>query len=278
MINRVTVICENSVQTPLPVIGEHGLSFYLEGVEGATVFDTGQGLGFMHNMKMLGKNFSSIQRVILSHGHYDHTGGLLSLLKERGSRIPVFLHPSAFYEKGALMPDGSTRPIGFQYSREEYEKNGAEFMEISGFTKITDSIAAISSVKHPAGWRAWDTRLMRRDENEVTPDPFEDDLSLIIETPSGPVVLLGCAHAGIIEILDSLSAATGYKNFYAVIGGTHLDSAPADYVDRAIDVIRRYNVEKVAVSHCTGLRVAARFANEFNERFINASAGRVFEF
>lgn len=278
MINRVTVICENSVQTPLPVIGEHGLSFYLEGVEGTTVFDTGQGLGFMHNMKMLGKNFSSIQRVILSHGHYDHTGGLLPLLKERGGSTPVFLHPSAFYEKGALMPDRSMRPIGFQYSREEYEKNGAEFMEISGFTKITDSIAAISSVKHPDGWRAWDTRLMRRDENGVTPDPFEDDLSLIIETPSGPVVLLGCAHAGIIEILDSLSAAAGYKSFYAVIGGTHLDSAPADYVDRAIDVIRRYNVEKVAVSHCTGLRVAARFANEFKERFINASAGRVFEF
>ncbi|HRX46582.1 MAG TPA: MBL fold metallo-hydrolase [Spirochaetota bacterium] len=278
MIKKVTIICENSVQTPLPVIGEHGLSFYIEGDEGATVFDTGQGLGFMNNMKVLGKGFSAVQRVILSHGHYDHTGGLLSLLKERKGSTPVFLHPSAFFEKGALMPDGSMRPIGFQHSREEYEKNGAEFKEISGFTKITGSISAISAIKHPEGWRAWDTRLMRKDGEKIESDPFEDDLSLLIETPSGPVVLLGCAHTGVIEILNALSAETGYTGFHAVIGGTHLDSAPAEYVDRSIDVIKSYNVEKVAVSHCTGLRVAARFANEFRERFINASAGRVFEF
>lgn len=278
MIKRVTVICENSVQTPLPVIGEHGLSFYIEGDEGSTVFDTGQGLGFMNNMKVLGKNFSVVQRVILSHGHYDHTGGLLSLLKERKGSTPVFLHPSAFYEKGALMPDGSMRTIGLQYSREEYEKNGAEFREISGFTKIDESIAAISAISHPDGWRAWDTRLMRKKGDAITADPFEDDLSLIIKTPSGPVVLLGCAHAGIIEILDSISEKTGYKSFHAVIGGTHLDSAPAEYVDRSIDVLKSYNVEKVAVSHCTGLRVAARFAHEFKEKFINASVGRIFEF
>lgn len=278
MINRVTVICENSVQTPLPVIGEHGLSFYIEGSSGSTVFDTGQGLGFMHNMKMLGKDISAINRVILSHGHYDHTGGLLSLLKERKTETPVYLHPAAFNEKGALLPSGDVRHIGFQVTREIYEAEGAKFMEISGFTRIDDSIGAISGIRHHDGWRAWDTRLMRKKGDEVTVDPFEDDLSLLLETSSGPVVLLGCAHAGIIEILDSLSTETGYKSFYAVIGGTHLGSAPAEYVDRAIDVIRRYNVEKIAVSHCTGLRVAARFANEFKERFINASVGRIFEF
>lgn len=278
MIKRVTVICENSVQTSLPVIGEHGLSFYIEGNEGSTVFDTGQGLGFMNNMKILGKSFSAVQRVILSHGHYDHTGGLLPLLKERKEKTPVYLHPSAFFEKGALMPDGNMRNIGFQFAKEEYEKNGAEFREISGFTKIDESIAAISAISHPDGWRAWDTRLMRKKDDAITADPFEDDLSLIIETPSGPVVLLGCAHAGIIEILDSISEKTGYKSFHAVIGGTHLDSAPAEYVDRSIDVLKSYNVEKVAVSHCTGLRVAARFAHEFREKFINASVGRLFEF
>ncbi len=278
MINRVTVICENSVLTPLPVIGEHGLSFYIEGSDGVTLFDTGQGLGFIHNMRMLGKDFSLIKRVILSHGHYDHTGGLYPLLKEREEETPVYLHPSAFNEKGALLPSGDVRHIGFQVSRDIYESEGASFIEISGFTKITGSVSAISEIKHPEGWRAWDTRLVRKTGNEILPDPFDDDLSLVMETASGPVVLLGCAHAGIIEILNSISEETGYKSFHAVIGGTHLDSAPDDYVDRAIEVIKKYNVEKIGVSHCTGFRVACRFANEFKERFVNASVGRVIEF
>ncbi|HOP62676.1 MAG TPA: MBL fold metallo-hydrolase [Spirochaetota bacterium] len=278
MIKKVTIICENSIEIPFPVIGEHGLSFYIEGDDGITIFDTGQGLGFMNNMKLLGKNIPSINRVILSHGHYDHTGGLLSLLKEREAATPVFVHPAAFIEKGALLPSGDVRSIGFPASREDYEKEGADFKEISGFTKVTDSISAISDIKHPEGWKAWDTRLMRKSGDGVIPDPFEDDLSLIIETPSGPVVLLGCAHAGIIEILDSISEETGHKKFHAVIGGTHLDSAPEDYVVKTIEVLKKYNVEKIAASHCTGLRIAARLAGEFGEKFINASVGKTFEF
>lgn len=278
MINKVTVICENSVQTPLPVIGEHGLSFYIEGSDGATIFDTGQGLGFMHNMKILGKEIDSIDRVILSHGHYDHTGGLLPMLKERDADTPVYLHPGAFNEKGALMPSGEVRHIGFQASREVYEAAGARFMEIRGFAKVTESITAVSEIPHPEGWRAWDTRLMRKKGDSISADPFEDDLSLLLETPSGPVVLLGCAHAGIIEILESISRETGYKSFHAVIGGTHLDSAPVEYVDWAADVIKKFMVQKVAVSHCTGFRVSARFSRIFGEKFINASVGRVFEF
>jgi len=278
MIKKITVICENSIEIPFPVIGEHGLSFYIEGDNDVTIFDTGQGLGFMHNMKLLGKDISSINRVILSHGHYDHTGGLLPLLKERDSATPVFLHPAAFIDKGALLPSNEVRHIGFQAMREDYKKEGADFREISGFTEDTDSISAISDISHPEGWKAWDTRLMRKAEDGVIPDPFEDDLSLLLNTPSGPVVLLGCAHAGIIEILDSISEETGHKSFHAVIGGTHLDSAPNDYVEKTIGVLKKYNVEKIAASHCTGLRIASRLAGEFGDKFINASVGKTFEF
>jgi len=109
-------------------------------------------------------------------------------------------------------------------------------------------------------------------------DPFNDDLSLMVETPSGPVVLLGCAHAGMVEILDQISEASGYKEFYAVIGGTHLGSAPHEYVRRSMDAMNRYNVQVVAVSHCTGFKVACAFAAEFGDRFANASVGKVFDF
>jgi 7,8-dihydropterin-6-yl-methyl-4-(beta-D-ribofuranosyl)aminobenzene 5'-phosphate synthase len=277
MIKRLTVICENSVYVPLPLIGEHGLSFLLEGDE-TTLFDTGQGLGVVHNLKLLRGNISSIDRIIISHGHYDHTGGLMPVLKEHGGKIPVFLHPSAFNDKFAQRTPDMSVKIGMGYVREEYENAGAVFTGLSGYSKISGCIHALCEVKRHEGWVAWDSMLKAEVDGAVRNDPFNDDLSLLIETSSGPVVLLGCAHAGMVEILDQIAEASGCKEFYAVIGGTHLGSAPDDYVKRAMDAMDRYNVQVVAVSHCTGFRVACAFAARFGERFVNASVGRVFEF
>lgn len=277
MINRITVICENSVYVPLPLIGEHGLSFLLEGDE-TTLFDTGQGLGVVHNLKMMGKDISSIKRIILSHGHYDHTGGLLPVLKEHGGKIPVHMQPSGFNDKLSLLPSGITVNIGLRAAREEYERHGADFVNVSGYCRVAESIHALCEVKRPDGWEPWDRMLKAKVSGEVRSDPFNDDLSLLVDTPSGPAVLLGCAHAGMVEILDQMAEASGHKEFHAVIGGTHLGTAPDDYVKRAMDAMDRYSVKVVAVSHCTGFRVACAFAARFGERFVNASVGRVFSF
>lgn len=277
MIKNVTVICENSVFVPFPLIGEHGLSFLLEG-DDTSLFDTGQGLGVVHNLKTLGKDITAIQRIILSHGHYDHTGGLIPVLKGHGGEVPVYLEPSAFNEKVTQLPSGITIPIGMRSPRIEYENAGAKFVDVAGYSKIADSIYAMCQVKRPEGWEPWDAMLKVKVSEEVKSDPFNDDLSLLIETLSGPVVLLGCAHAGMVEILDQISEASGYKEFHAVIGGTHLGTAPAEYVSRSIEAMHRYNVRVVAVSHCTGFKVACAFAHEFGDRFANASVGRVFSF
>jgi len=281
MKTKITVLCENSVIVPAPpLIGEHGFSCLIES-EDATLFDTGQGFGIENNMGKMGKQFDSIKRIVLSHGHFDHTGGLLTVLQNRKEKTPVYLHPDAFNDKKAVVPLPQTTiemPIGMRASKEDYEKAGAEFNFIKGFAKITDSISALSEVKHPADWKTWDVRLKQKINGEIQSDPFTDDLSLLINTESGPVVLLGCAHAGIVEILDDLSEKTGFKEFHAVIGGTHLENAPEEYVALAMDTLKKYRVKKVAVSHCTGLKMAGRFAAEFKNEFANASVGSVFEF
>lgn len=277
MINKITVICENSVYLPFPLIAEYGLAFLIEGGD-ATLFDTGQGLGVVHNLKVLGKKIPSIERIILSHGHFDHTGGLLQVLKEHGGDVPVYLNGTAFKEKYAARLPELTIPIGMTETREVYENNGAEFREVDGICRINNSITTLSGIIHEPGWSSWDTMLKVKSENGLESDPFDDDLSLLLETGSGPVVLLGCAHAGIVEILDTLSKKMGIKEFHAVIGGTHLDSAPEEYVMKAIDTLKKYKVQKIAASHCTGFRIACRLAYEFGERFHNAPVGRFFEF
>ncbi len=280
MKTRITVICENSVLVSLRLIGEHGLSFLIEG-EHTSLFDTGQGLGIINNLKQLGKGIDAIDRIIISHGHYDHTGGLMAILKDTQRRMPVYLNEDAFIEKIALLkgPQGTVeRAIGFPLSREDYESEGGDFNFIRRFTEIDKGIHSMSNIKRPADWKGWDERLKQKNKGVIIDDPFNDDLSLLIETDSGPVVLLGCAHAGIVEILDDISAETGYREFHAVIGGTHLGTASEDYIEKAIEALKRYRVKIIGTSHCTGFRVSCYMASVFRDEFRNASVGNVFEF
>ncbi len=280
MKTTLTVLCENTVGTPLPIIGEHGLSLLIQ--DGScTLYDTGQGLGLLNNMKIMGKDLNQIERIILSHGHYDHTGGLMALLNARSSAVPVFCHPDAFKAKIALyeMPGNNLEvPIGIRASVEEYEKAGAGFHWAEGYGEILNNLKYLSDVARPAGWKTWDALLKQKSGDTIIDDPFNDDLSLLMETDSGAVVLLGCAHAGIVEILDDFSAKSGHKEFYAVIGGTHLESAPDEYFAKAIESLERYKVKMIGTSHCTGFKRAASLYAHFKDRFVPVSAGTVLEF
>lgn len=280
---RVTVLCENSIGVPMPkgLMGEHGLSFLIEDKDHTVLYDTGQGVGIMNNMTLLGKDVDAVDTIIISHGHYDHTGGLMSVLQQRKKGIPVHIHGEAFQNKVAYIetPDGNFDiPIGFQHSRQDYETGGAEFTFVDHFSKIDDHVFTIADIDRPAGWKTWDVRLKVKDNNDIVDDPFNDDLSLLLETDSGPVVLLGCAHAGIVEILDDLSAKTGHTEFHAVIGGTHLGSAPEAYIKKAMDTFRKYKVKVLGTSHCTGFYAAAAIMSQFKDEFVPANVGSFFDF
>jgi len=277
---KLSVLCENTVCSPMPFIGEHGLSLLIEN-ETTTLYDTGQGFGLINNMKVLGKNPDMIDRIIISHGHYDHTGGLMQMLKARGTGMEVYCHPDAFIQKIAYyqMPGNNLEvSIGFQSSRQEYENAGAHFNWISGYGGLSDTLAFISDVARPEGWKTWDVRLKRKIDGIIEDDPFNDDLSLLVETESGPVVLLGCAHAGIVEILEDISAKSGHTSFHAVIGGTHLESASAEYFERTVEVIERFNVAIIGTSHCTGFKRSSALASHFKDRFTQVAVGTVMEF
>lgn len=279
MKTKITVICENTASIP-KLTGEFGLSFLIERDKN-TLFDTGQGIAVIQNLKMLGKDIKKIERIILSHGHFDHTGGLEAVLKEKGGKTPVFVNPDIFTEKVALFesPQGNvTMPIGLPLKKEDYEASGAEFMPVEGIAKIDEGLFAVSNIKRAPGWKAWDARLKQKKNDAVIDDPFNDDLSLLLETDSGPVVVLGCAHAGIVEILQNISEEKGYKEFYAVIGGTHLGTAPLEYINNAIDALKKYKVKIIGTSHCTGFKAASTIFSNFKNEFREATAGAVFEF
>ncbi|WP_027369411.1 MBL fold metallo-hydrolase [Desulfovermiculus halophilus] len=280
---RITILCENTAAGPMGLIGEHGFSALIERDGQRILFDTGQGMALANNASVLGTDLSTIPTLVLSHGHYDHTGGLPAALHPpRG--VQIFAHPDIFVPKYAQLEtaQGPRKVfIGLKYRRKYLETTlQAKFSFLREFTEIAPGVFFSGEVPRKTDFEHPDTRLKIEQNGELVPDPLWDDASLLIETDKGPVVLLGCAHAGAVNVLNHFAACTGHKSFHAVIGGTHLGfmGGPGEQLAASMQAFDQYGLELVAVSHCTGQLGAAMCWQHFQDRFAFASAGWSVEF
>lgn len=275
---KITVVCENTAAGPMGLIGEHGFSALIEKDGQRFLFDTGQGMALAHNAHILGIDLSTVTQVVLSHGHYDHTGGLPAVLyPPRG--VPVLAHPDIFNPKYAELDTSRGKQkvfIGIKYRREYLETSfQTRFTFQRNFSEIAPGIFFSGEVPRKTEFEHPDTRLKTEQGGTLIEDPLWDDASLLIETPKGPVVLLGCAHAGAVNVLNHFAAQTGHTRFHAVIGGTHLGfmGGPGKQLQASMQAFDEYGLDLVAVSHCTGQQGAALCYQHFQDRFAFASAG-----
>lgn len=275
---KITVLCENTAGGPMGLTGEHGFSALIEKDGQKILFDTGQGMSLANNTQVLRINLTQVKRVILSHGHYDHTGGLPAVLyPPRG--VEVIAHPDIFSKKYAELktPAGKQRIfIGIKYSQDYLEGAlQARFNLIREFSEIAAGIFFSGEVPRETDFEHPDKRLKVEHKGKISDDPLLDDISLLIETDQGPVILLGCAHSGVVNVMNHFSARTGHKKFHAVIGGTHLGfmMGPGQQLEKSMDAFDDYAVDLIAVSHCTGQEAAAVCYNRFKDRFAFACAG-----
>jgi len=279
MNGRITIICENSVSVK-GGLGEHGFSAYLETERGNFLFDTGRGEALIPNLLAFDKDPLSIQKIFLSHGHHDHTGGLAAILELLGE-VDVLAHPDIFSVRYNISKkDGkeTRRYAGLKFVRSYLETLGGRFILEKDFREVTREMFLTGEVPRKTSYERGDPRLFAESGGKRIPDPFGDDQSLVIESSRGLVLLLGCAHSGLINTLDYVIAKTGKGKVYAIIGGTHLDFASSSQVEETIRALRSYQVERIGVSHCTGLKAAARLLAEFGEKFFFGQVGEALEF
>ncbi len=238
--------------------------------------DTGQGLGLTANAKVLNVNLSDIRKIVLSHGHYDHTGGLDAFAGQK-SPLQIYAHPDVFRPKFKSKDEGEKeeRFIGLKHSPASLESHlNAKVHLLTDFTEISEGIYFSGQIPRVTNFEQNDKKLLIRKEDRFVPDPLTDDAALLIETGSGPVILTGCAHSGIVNIMQHFSKMTGHKAFHAVIGGTHLGFLNSDHqLEKTMDAFDAYQLKLIAVSHCTGNEAAAACYNRFKERFAFANAG-----
>lgn len=270
---KIAVLSENTVGTTLGLCGEWGLSMLVETAGKRVLFDTGEQGCLVANADALGVDLRTVDALVLSHGHYDHTGGMRAFLRRRG-RLPVYAHPDLFASHCGSLPH--EHYIGVPFSAEELSSLGADFHFVRTAVEIVPGLWVSGEIPRKTVFEKGDPRLYLKKDGQKMPDPFADDMSLYCVTPQGLVIILGCAHAGLVNIVEHARAVTGMSRVYGIIGGTHLGPVSAEQQAATIAYLQQLDLQFLAANHCTGLPMAARLAGLFGSVFRFAPAGSAF--
>ncbi len=271
----ITVLAENTAQG-MGLLGEHGFSLWIETPESCVLFDTGQGLVLPHNAEALGVALDCADAIVLSHGHYDHTGGLVHALSQ-SPKARVLLHPAALATRfsrrgGVAHAIGMPMPV-----REAIDGRSNSITWTTEPTELDPGLFVTGPIPRRSGFEDTGGPFFLDADGSI-PDGIEDDQAMWIETPGGAVVLLGCAHSGVINTVDYIQKLTGQKPIRAVVGGMHLGSASDERVARTIASLNQLNIEGLWPCHCTGVAATARLVTAFGARCRPCGAGTRIEF
>ncbi len=272
----VTFIVENTAGRE--VLGEHGLAVWSETPDGGILFDTGQGSVLQRNVQKLGIDLSTARSIVLSHGHGDHTGGL-ELAVATAPAAKVFLHPAALAAKYSRNADGQGRYIGLPpRCQSALERRDAAIALVHGVAPVLGGVYVTGPIpRHHTEYEDAGGPFFL-DQSCTQPDPLADDQALFFDSPLGTVVLLGCAHAGVVNTLHYVRQATGGRPIHAALGGMHLLSANEDRLTRTVDALREMDVRRIGLAHCTGFQAMSRLHHDLPDRCFHCVTGTRIDF
>lgn len=270
---KISILVENTT-AHMGVLGEWGLAMMVETENRRYLFDTGSLGSIINNSRVLGVSLDGLDGIILSHGHADHTGGVLKVLEEH--RVPViYAHSKVFAQRPI---PGATRQIGCAFALTDLETAGVNMVSIDGFQEIAPAIYFSGEIPRKTAYENVGGAFQVEENGELKPDLLEDDIALIIRREEGLVIISGCAHSGIINIIEHAIEKTGEKRILGYIGGTHLLTASSERLDQTINALQSYDIQKIVVSHCTGFYPTVRLYNALGNKVVKGEAGMTFEF
>lgn len=274
---QVRCLVENSAKPSTALWGEHGIAWHIQTEHGQILFDTGQsGDVLLHNAALLGLDLAQIDALAISHAHYDHTGGLPKVLEHTRPGIPLYAHADLFRERFAKHGD-EYRSIGLRFTRADLESH-VELRLSTDPVEILPGVWTTGEIIERASFEGRTPSHLIRAGEGWHPDPYRDDLSLVLQTGAGLVVLLGCGHAGLLNILAQVRARFE-GDITTIAGGTHLVSATGPMLQQAVETLAAsYGTPAVYPNHCSGYRALVVLASAFGDRAQPCPVGTEFTF
>lgn len=273
---QITVLVENSVNAR-GLRAEHGLAWHIQFGSHRILFDTGQSDLLIQNARTLQLELRNLEAVVLSHGHYDHTGGLKSV-SEQAPHARLYLHPAALLPKFSRQPDGTSRAIGMNDENVKIVRAaGQSVVWTRSPTEVAEGVFVTGEIPRRNNFEDTGGHFFL-DDAGTQPDPLTDDQAIFFDTREGLVVALGCAHAGVANTLDYVQSLHPARPFRAVLGGLHLLNASLERLAATVEALRQWQIPLLVPAHCTGAAAVARLWESFPGRCAAPGVGRRFEF
>lgn len=273
---RITTLIENMPDEEGRLLAEHGLSLHIEFDGRRILFDTGQTGDFVKNAAGLGINLKDLDDIMISHGHYDHSGGMMTLLSEIDRSTPFYVGEGFFEPKYKHLSDGTYRYNGNPFAEKELSDEKVDIRIVKeDVTKLSEKILIFKNFPAVSGFEKMNEKFVLPQGEAYIRDEFREEIALGLRTSRGLVLIVGCSHVGICNILQAVSERVG-DPIYAVLGGTHLMEADEERLEKTMEVFREFGVQCVAVSHCTGEQGIALARENFGEQFILNNTGNKF--
>ena len=269
----ITILVDNEAGPGLDA--EHGLALWIETNGQSILFDTGQGTALPINTQRLGIDLGKTDRIVLSHGHYDHTGGLPHVLGSSPG-AEVYCHPGVVRPRYSRR-DGSTKPVQMppptMAALDHIPEHNLHWA--SEAVRLSDSVGLTGPI--PRRTRYEDTGgAFFRDRVAQSPDAIEDELALWIRTDVGLIVCVGCCHAGLVNTLNHACRQSGAARIRAVIGGLHLLNANRERLEKTLTALATFSIDSIIPCHCTGDKAIEAFEDVLGKRIIRGRSGLTF--
>jgi 7,8-dihydropterin-6-yl-methyl-4-(beta-D-ribofuranosyl)aminobenzene 5'-phosphate synthase len=267
---KITILVDNKAHRRLTA--EHGFSAWIEAGEHRILFDTGQGPALVDNTERLGIPLEQTRSLVLSHGHYDHTGGVGHVLR-CAPTVEAYCHPGAVRPRYVIRQDFSRAAHMPKEARAALDKLPSQRMhwiwrpqQLTEDIGLTGPIPRASALEDTGGPFFLDAPGTR-------PDAITDDTALWINTPKGAVVCVGCCHAGLVNTLNHVRYLNGVSEIRAVIGGFHLLQASPQRLQWTLSSLKALSPTEIVPCHCTGEKAVAALEAHFDGRVRRGYAG-----
>ncbi|WP_143315157.1 MBL fold metallo-hydrolase [Clostridium sp. HBUAS56017] len=273
---KITTLIENRQDNNDTLVNEHGLALFIEFEDKKILFDTGQSGDFIKNAEKLNKDINNLDYVILSHGHYDHSGGFREFTKYSKKNFKLIVGNGFFNEKYKLIEEGY-KFNGNSFSEEFIVKNNIAVKYVTeDIFKITDELMVFTNFERSTEFETLNEKFFIKKNEGYILDDFSDEISLGVKYEKGLVVILGCSHIGIVNILKTIMKRTGMP-IYCVVGGSHLIEADELRLNKTMEFFKENSISLLRLSHCTGENTIYKLKHEFRKEFIYNNTGNSIE-